>query len=111
MISTRTARLALAGCLAAAAITLDAHAAHAADGRTIAQQNNCFACHSAEQKIIGPAFKAVAAKYRGNQQAEAILMAKVKSGGEGVWGSMPMPSQSQLSEDQLKTVVDWVLAQ
>jgi cytochrome c len=106
MFSMRKPGCALAVCLAAAT-----SGAYAADGHSIAQKNNCFACHSIEQKIVGPAFKAVASKYRGNSQAEAILMAKVKSGGEGVWGSTPMPAQSQLSEAELKTVVDWVLAQ
>jgi len=95
----------------AAAIGLAASSTWAADGHAIAQKNNCFACHAVGQKLVGPAFKDVAKKYKGDAQAEATLMAKVKAGGQGVWGSIPMPAQAQLSDDDLKTVVDWVLAQ
>lgn len=106
MIRTRKLSIALAVCLAAGT-----SGAFAADGHAIAQKNNCFACHSVDQKIVGPSFKSVAEKYKGNSQAEKILMAKVHAGGQGVWGSMPMPAQSQLSPADLKTVVDWVLSQ
>jgi cytochrome c len=83
----------------------------AADGHAIAQKNNCLGCHAVSQRLVGPSFKEVAAKYKGSPEAEATLMAKVKNGGQGVWGSIPMPAQSQLSDADLKTVVDWVLAQ
>jgi len=105
MTPTHSLSLALAVCLSA--IAMGAFAAD--DGLVIAKKNNCLACHSVDHQVVGPAFKAVAAKYKGNSQAEKILMAKVKSGGQGVWGSMPMPAQSQLSDADLKTVVDWVL--
>ena len=95
----------------AAAIGMAASSTWAADGHAIAQKNNCFACHAVGQKLVGPAFKDVAKKYKGDAQAEATLMAKVKAGGQGVWVSIPMPAQAQLSDDDLKTVVDWVLAQ
>lgn len=106
MRQTRSLILALALGLAG-----NASVAWAADGHGIAQRNNCFACHAVSQKLVGPSFKAVADKYRGDSQAEATLMAKVKAGGAGVWGTLPMPAQSQLSDADLKTVVDWVLAQ
>jgi cytochrome c len=96
---------------AAACLLVVSWSACAADGHAIAQKNNCLGCHAVSQKLVGPSFKEVAAKYKGDANAEATLMAKVKSGGTGVWGSIPMPAQSQLSDADLKTVVDWVLAQ
>jgi cytochrome c len=106
MTRIRKLSLALAVCLGAATST-----ALALDGHAIALKNSCLACHAVDQKLVGPSFKSVAEKYKGNSQAEKTLMAKVKSGGQGVWGSMPMPAQSQLNNDDLKSVVDWILAQ
>jgi len=97
--------------LIAAGLSLAASPLWAADGHAIAQKNNCFACHAVGQKLVGPSFKSVAEKYKGDPKAEATLMEKVKNGGQGVWGSIPMPAQAQLSDADLKTVVDWVLAQ
>ncbi len=97
--------------LIAASLSIAASPSWAADGHAIAQKNNCFACHSITQKLVGPSFQSVAAKYKGDSKAEATLMAKVRNGGQGVWGSIPMPAQSALSDADLKTVVDWVLAQ
>jgi len=104
MTRTHTLSIALAVCLSAVA------SGAFADGLALAQKNNCLACHAIDHKVVGPAFKDVAAKYKGNSQAEKILMAKVHTGGAGVWGTMPMPAQSQLNDADLKTVVDWVLA-
>ncbi len=97
--------------LIAASLSVAASPLWAADGHAIAQKNNCFACHAVAQKLVGPSFKSVAEKYKGNSQAEAMLMEKVRNGGQGVWGSIPMPAQPALSDADLKTVVDWVLAQ
>ena len=84
--------------------------AHADDaGKALAQKSGCLACHSVDVKVVGPAFKDVAAKYKG-KGAESKLVAKVKAGGSGVWGPVPMPANSpQVKDDDIKTIVSWVL--
>ena len=77
----------------------------------LAQAKNCLACHGIDHKVVGPAYKAVAAKYRGNKGAETTLVAKVLKGGAGVWGPVPMPANSGLSDAEAHTLVKWVLAQ
>ena len=83
---------------------------HAVGGQALMQQAGCIACHALDHKVVGPAFRAVADKYRGDGGAEARLMAKVHAGGSGVWGTVAMPPQSQLSEHDLKAIVGWILA-
>lgn len=92
--------------LAAAALAAEA----APNGLALAGKYNCLACHAADHKIVGPAYKDVAAKYKGDKGAVAKLMAKVKAGGSGVWGPVPMPAQ-QVSDADLKVIIDWVLSQ
>ncbi len=75
----------------------------------IAQKHACLNCHSIDQKIVGPAYKDVAAKYKGNAKAQEMLMAKVKKGSSGVWGSIAMPP-SQIGDSDLKIVIQWILA-
>jgi cytochrome c len=77
----------------------------------LAKAKNCMACHAVANKVVGPAFKDVAAKYAGQKDAEAKLAQKVIKGGSGVWGAMPMPANPQVSEAEAKTLVKWVLAQ
>ncbi|HET7365115.1 MAG TPA: c-type cytochrome [Burkholderiales bacterium] len=77
----------------------------------LAKKYNCFACHAVDKKLVGPAYKDVAAKYRGDKQAEAKLFEKVKKGGQGVWGQVPMPPNSQVPDNDIKTLVKWVLSQ
>lgn len=75
------------------------------------QKGGCTACHSVSKKILGPAFKDVAAKYKGQDVTEKLIQ-KVKQGGSGAWGPMPMPPNAgKLTDDEFKTVVGWVLAQ
>lgn len=77
----------------------------------LAQKSGCLACHGISNKILGPSYKEVAAKYKGDKTAEAKLIAKVKAGGSGAWGSMPMPANSpQVSDADIKTIVKWVLS-
>ena len=85
---------------------------NAADaGQALAQKNGCLACHSIDKKVLGPAFKDVAAKYKGDKTAEAKMVAKVKAGGSGVWGPMPMPANSpQVKDEDIKSIVQWILA-
>jgi cytochrome c len=77
----------------------------------LARAKNCMACHAIGTKLVGPAYKDVAAKYAGQKDAEAKLVAKVLKGGAGVWGSVPMPANTQVSEAEAHTLVKWVLAQ
>jgi cytochrome c len=94
----------------AAASLLLASQANADDGaKALAQKSGCLACHSVEQKVLGPAYKDVAAKYKGKDM-EAKLVAKVKAGGSGVWGPIPMPAHPQVPEQDIKTIVHWVLS-
>jgi cytochrome c len=69
----------------------------------------CIACHAIDHAVIGPAFQAVAAKYKSQASAAETLAAKVRNGGTGVWGQIPMPPQTQLSDADLKAIVEWVL--
>ena len=77
----------------------------------LAKAKNCMACHAVANKLIGPAYKDVAAKYAGQKDAEAKLIAKVMKGGSGVWGAIPMPANPQVSQAEAETLVKWVLAQ
>ncbi len=99
------------GMMAASLLGLATQTAVAVDGSALAQKGGCMACHSADKKILGPAFKDVAAKYKGQKGAEDTLVKKVKAGGSGVWGPMPMPANTgKLSDDEFKVVVGWVLS-
>lgn len=92
--------------VAAQANAVDAKAAEA-----LAQKSGCLACHSIDKKVLGPSYKDVAAKYKGDKAAEAKLIAKVKAGGSGVWGPIPMPANSpQVKDADIKTIVEWVLS-
>ncbi|KZE28903.1 cytochrome c [Crenobacter luteus] len=94
-----------------AALVLGSLSAPAFANLQMAQKYGCTACHDVGAKKIGPSYKDVAKKYAGDKTAEAKLIAKVKKGGSGVWGTMPMPPQAQVSDADLKTLVKWVLAQ
>jgi cytochrome c len=76
----------------------------------LAKKNACTACHAVDKKIVGPAFKEVAAKYRNDKTAETKLVKKVKEGGVGVWGQVPMPPNSTVSDKDIQTLVKWVLS-
>jgi len=84
--------------------------AMADDGLALAQKNACMACHQLDKKVVGPAYKDVAAKYKGDKTAEAKLVKKVKEGGSGVWGAIPMPPHPQMSDADIKTIVHWILS-
>lgn len=77
----------------------------------IAQANGCMTCHQIDKKILGPSFKDVAAKYKGDKGAEAMLVKKVKDGGKGVWGEMPMPPNAHVKDADIAAIVKWILAQ
>jgi cytochrome c551/c552 len=71
---------------------------------------DCVACHKVDMKIVGPSYKDIAAKYKGSEGAVAKLVAKVKSGGAGTWGQMPMPPHPTMSDDELTKIVEWILS-
>ena len=76
----------------------------------LAKSKNCFACHAVDKAVVGPSFKDVAGKYRGEQSAPDYLSQKIRKGGEGVWGSMAMPPHAQVNEAQAKKLALWILA-
>ena len=81
-----------------------------ADGMKVAQANACMGCHAVDRKLVGPSFKDVAVKYKGDGAAQAKLEKKVRDGGAGVWGAIPMPSHPAMSAADIHSVVGWVLA-
>lgn len=77
----------------------------------LATAKNCMACHAVDKKLVGPSYKDVAAKYDGQKDAAEKLAVKVMKGGSGVWGPVPMPANAQVSADEAKKLVAWILAQ
>jgi cytochrome c len=94
----------LAGALAMASTAAFANA-------DLAKAKNCLACHAVDKKIVGPAYKDVAAKYANDKGAVDRLAKKVREGGVGVWGAVPMPANPQVNEAEARTLVQWVLTQ
>lgn len=96
-----------------AAAVMVAGGAHAAldnkSAEALMKKDGCAACHAIDKKVIGPAYQDVAAKYKGDQAAAAKLVDKVKKGGVGVWGQIPMPPNTQVPEADIKSLVDWIL--
>ena len=93
-----------------AGLVTAARADDAPRGQMIARANACMGCHAVDRKVVGPSFQQIAAKYKGDAQAPAKLVNKVKDGGSGVWGVLPMPPHPTMSDVDIRTVVDWVLA-
>jgi len=75
----------------------------------LATSKNCMACHAVDKKLVGPAYKDVAAKYAGQKDAVDKLSAKILKGGSGVWGPVPMPANAQVNEAEAKKLAAWVL--
>jgi len=74
------------------------------------KKHNCSSCHAVDKKLIGPSYKEVATKYKGDPAAEAKLIDKVVKGGSGVWGPVPMPPHPTVPKEDIKAIVDWILA-
>ena len=86
-------------------------AVRAADaGEELMKKDGCTACHAVDKKIVGPSYKEVAAKYRGNKDAEQLLFDKVKKGGTGVWGEVPMPPNAAVPDADLHAMIKSILA-
>lgn len=84
--------------------------AYAADGLALAKAKNCLACHSVDKKLVGPAYKDVAAKYAGKAGADATLANAIMKGTSGGWGPVPMPANPQVSPAEAKELVSWILS-
>jgi cytochrome c len=94
------------------ALCLAAAPALAADEQRLAQESGCMTCHALDKKLIGPAYQAVAAKYKDDPSAEGLLVRKVKEGGAGIWGQVAMPPNSpRVSDTDIRTLIKWILAQ
>lgn len=76
----------------------------------LAKKHNCTACHQVDTKTLGPAYKEVAKKYKGQKDAAAMLAQKVKKGGTGVWGNVPMPPNAAVPDADVKVLVSWILS-
>jgi len=96
--------------LTAASAALLALSGAASADQALAQKNACMSCHGVDKKIVGPAFKEVAKKYQGDKTARDTLIAKVKTGGKGVWGPIPMPPSPQVKPEDAAKIIDWVLS-
>jgi len=81
-----------------------------AGGQALMQKDGCAACHAIDKKLVGPAYQDVAAKYKDDKGAAARLAQKVKAGGSGAWGQVPMPPNAAVSDDDIKSLVAWILS-
>ena len=93
----------------ALAMTATASAPALAD-QALATSKNCMACHAVDKKIVGPAYKEVAAKYKGDKAAADKLATKIMKGGSGVWGAIPMPANPQVNDAEAKKLAAWILS-
>ncbi len=104
---------AVAMTLAAAVVLTLAAGAHAADPKAaeaLTKASGCLACHTVDKKLLGPGYKEIADKYRKDKGAEASLIKKVKEGGKGVWGDIPMTPNAHVKDEDIKTMVQWILS-
>jgi len=100
-----TASLQIALCLMAGLATLQAQA-----NETLAGKSGCLGCHAVATKLVGPAYKDVAAKYAGQADAQTMLMQSIRNGSVGKWGELPMPAHPKISDADLKKLAAWVLS-
>jgi cytochrome c len=96
--------------LISAALGLSLVSGSALASADLAKAKNCLACHAADKKIVGPSYKDVAAKYAKDKDAVAKLAKKIREGGVGVWGQIPMPANPQVSDAEAKTLATWIMA-
>lgn len=92
-----------------AAMSLCATAALAADAQQLLKDKACLACHTLDKKLVGPAYKDVAAKYKARKDAEAYLSKKILGGSTGVWGPVPMPPNGTVNAEEAKTLAKYIL--
>ncbi len=80
-------------------------------GYNLAMARNCLSCHAVDKRLVGPAYKDMAAKYKNDKTALEALAAKIQKGSAGVWGPIPMPANPQVTPDEAKKLAVWVLSQ
>lgn len=97
--------------LGLAALPLLAAASAVYADANLARAKSCMSCHAMERKLVGPSYKAIAAKYANDASAKDKLSVKVRQGGVGVWGQVPMPANPQLTVAEASTLVNWILEQ
>jgi cytochrome c len=90
-------------------LALSGGAALAADAQQLLKDKACLSCHALDKKLVGPAYKDVAAKYKARKDAEAYLTKKIREGSTGVWGPIPMPPNGTVNDDEAKTLAKYVL--
>ena len=90
-------------------VALASGAALAADAEQLLKDKACLACHQVDKKVVGPAYKDVAAKYKARKDAEAYLASKIKGGSTGVWGPIPMPPNAGVNDEEAKTLAKFVM--
>lgn len=95
--------------IASAMLALPVSAAQS--NEELAETSGCLGCHSIDEKVVGPSYVDVAAKYKGQKDAPSILFQKVRTGGSGVWGTVAMPPNKKVSDKDLKKIIAWILAQ
>lgn len=97
---------------AATSVTLatGAHAADAKAAEALAKSSGCVACHTVDKKLVGPSYKEIANRYRQGKGAAAKLAQKVKTGGKGVWGDIPMPPNAHVKDADIQNIVQWILS-
>ncbi len=95
--------------ISAAALSLAGSAALAADAQQLLKDKACLACHQLDNKLVGPAYKDVAAKYKPRKDAEAYLVKKIREGSTGVWGAVPMPPNGTVNDEEAKTLAKFIL--
>ena len=104
------ASVTLLAAAAALALAAPAQAQDAKAAEALAKSSGCLACHTVDKKLVGPSYKEIADKYRKDKGAEATLVKKVKDGGKGNWGDIPMPPNAHVKDADIKTIVSWVLS-
>ena len=95
---------------AAAGFALASGAALAQDAQKLLKEKACLSCHTVDKKLVGPAYKEVAAKYKSQKDAEGYLAKKIKEGSTGVWGQIPMPPNSTVKDDEAKVLAKYILS-
>lgn len=94
---------------ASLAMAAEGGAPDEAKAMDLAKANGCLSCHAKAEKIVGPSYASVAEKYKGDADAVPSLMASVRNGSKGKWGRIPMPGHSSMDEQELKTIVQWIM--
>ncbi len=98
------------GMVAASALAMVGTVGTAQANADLAKKSGCTNCHTVDKKLVGPALKDIAAKYKSDAAAQARLEEKVKKGSQGAWGPIPMPPNPKVSDADAKTLVQWILS-